>query len=240
VRKTAARTAPALPGTSFHRFKLNLILESGTNCFYDHLIQTWQAATQSLRAEDTDTIPVSDSAPKSASDTATQSLRTEDAGRIPASDSAPKSASDIAAEDEDSGTDAVETPASDHKEKSAKPKTKKPKGKKGAKCEYFANTGDTHALFKRVTPLWNASTDAMELAEPSFHKERLQIAKTAVQAYDLLGLRDKADDIFQGDFMRSNLFNVAVHADKVFPDFPCIGNCSLHARLFEVFVEILR
>ena len=63
-------------------------------------------------------------------------------------------------------------------------------------------------------------TDAMDLAEPAFHRERLTIAKTAVKAYNLLDLREKADDVFQGDFMRSNLCNVAVHADKVFPVFP--------------------
>lgn len=170
-------------------------LESRSICFYYRLIQTWQAATQSLRTEDT--------------------------GKIPASDSALKAADIREVEEEDSGADDAESqspPVSQiPKGKRAKSNSKKPKRTKDEKSGYFANSGDTHSLFKRVTPLWNTSTDAMELSDPGFHKERLEIAKKAVQAYDLFGLRDTADDIFKGDFMRSNLCNAAVHADKVCP-----------------------
>ena len=56
-------------------------------------------------------------------------------------------------------------------------------------------------------------------SEPGSHIERLEFVKTlaAVQAYNMFGLRDKADGIFRGDFMQTNLSEAAVHNDKVCP-----------------------
>jgi hypothetical protein len=51
--------------------------------------------------------------------------------------------------------------------------------------------------------------------------------KLATQAYNICGHRDAANSIFIGDFMRSNLSDVAVHADKVFPEFLSSGKAFL-------------
>ncbi len=41
------------------------------------------------------------------------------------------------------------------------------------------------------------------------------MAKRAVQAHDLFGLRAQAEKIMQGEFLRKNLGDIAFGADKV-------------------------
>ncbi len=81
--------------------------------------------------------------------------------------------------------------------------------------EYFMQSGETHALIRRSTLFWNTSTSAAVIADAAFHQERLKRALAAVQATYMLGLRERASSIFVGEFMRKNLLEAALHADKV-------------------------
>ena len=169
-------TAAALPQTSFHRFKFNFIRnsfnsESRFNCFYDRLIQTWQAATQSTRPEVTDMIAASDSATESGDHGSDDGIK----DRV---------------EELDSDNDAI--PASVKKGKcgGSKPKRKKVEKRSFLKIQAILT------LFSSVTPFWISSTSVADISDPLCHIELLELAKTAVQVYDMFGLKDIKQVIF--------------------------------------------
>ncbi len=57
------------------------------------------------------------------------------------------------------------------------------------------------------------SVESMPLRQ-GFRWFRIQ-TMNGIYATDMLGLRSAADGIFKGEFIRDNLINSALHADKV-------------------------
>lgn len=96
-----------------------------------------------------------------------------------------------------------------------KPKRASRKSKPKEKTLYFAKPGDMHIFLRRTTMFWNTSIHAVDICEAAYHPDRLKLARTAVEAFNMLGLREEASKIFVGEFMIQSLFDAACHADKV-------------------------
>ena len=80
---------------------------------------------------------------------------------------------------------------------------------------YFAGQGQLHALTRGALVMWNSSSSAVDVPDSAYHAERLSLAKKAVESLNILGLRGEATKVMHGDYMRTNLADVAKHADQV-------------------------
>jgi len=80
---------------------------------------------------------------------------------------------------------------------------------------YFAGPGQLHALTRGALVMWNSSSSAVDVPDSAYHAERLSLAKKAVESLNILGLRGEATKFMHGDYMRTNLADVAKHADQV-------------------------
>ena len=79
----------------------------------------------------------------------------------------------------------------------------------------FGDGAPLHALTRCTVPIWNSSASAVDVGESVNYLQRLSGAKLAAMAWNINGMRDKASEAMIGDFLRSSLFGVAQHADKV-------------------------
>ena len=79
----------------------------------------------------------------------------------------------------------------------------------------FGYGGPLHALTRRTVPIWNCSSSAVDVGESVNCLQRLNGAKLAAKAWNINGMRDKASEVMTGEFLRSSLYGVAQHADKV-------------------------
>jgi hypothetical protein len=70
-------------------------------------------------------------------------------------------------------------------------------------------------MTRRAVVIWNSSPYAVDAADSVYHEERLNGARLAVQAFNILGLRDTASEFMKGDYLHASLFGVAQNADKV-------------------------
>ena len=89
------------------------------------------------------------------------------------------------------------------------------KGKEVDPDKVFGDGGPLHVLTRRTVPIWNCSSAAVDVGESVNHLQRLNGAKLAAKAWNINGMRDKADGVMIGDFLRPSLYGVAQHADKV-------------------------
>ena len=89
------------------------------------------------------------------------------------------------------------------------------KGKEVDPDKVFGDGAPLHALTRRTVPIWNCSASAVDVGESVNYLQRLNGAKLAAMAWNINGMRDKAAVAMIGDFLRSSLFGVAQHADKV-------------------------
>ena len=105
-------------------------------------------------------------------------------------------------------------------EGSGKGKDRKRPRKSGGKSKeradhHFKGTGQLHALTRRAVVIWNASAGAVDVADSAHHEDRLNGARLAVEAFNILGLRGTASEFMKGDYLHESLFGFAQHADKV-------------------------
>ena len=89
------------------------------------------------------------------------------------------------------------------------------KGKEVDPDKVFGDGAPLHALTRCTVPIWNSSPSAVDVGESVNYIQRLSGAKLAAMAWNINGMRDKAAVAMIGDFLRSSLFGVAQHADKV-------------------------
>jgi hypothetical protein len=80
-------------------------------------------------------------------------------------------------------------------------KKKKKRNKKAKPAGYFQNSGEMHAVLRRVSMFWNTAPHAADIADAATKLERSNLALHAVKATDMLGLRSTADGIFKEEFI---------------------------------------
>ena len=124
-------------------------------------------------------------------------------------------------DDDEVGNDQVVEDGNDKhtgsgKKAKATPRKRRPKNVTNGLCDaHFTGPGKFHALTRGALVMWNCSSSAVDVAESAGHAERLSLAKRAVEGFNILGFREQAKTFMLGDYMRSNLANVAKHADQV-------------------------
>ena len=79
----------------------------------------------------------------------------------------------------------------------------------------FGDGAPLHALTRCTVPIWNCSASAVDVGESVNYLQRLNGAKLAAEAWNINGMRAKASEVMTGEFLRSSLYGVAQHADKV-------------------------